>query len=86
MDEDGTREWLIERQPSYRELYLEHLELEARLRELQALPYPDHHQQAEITGLKRSKLKVKDAMQVLVDRHRYRWCSRQEPGNRKGEL
>ena len=73
MDDEGVREWLTERQPEFRRLAIEHLELERTLAGLMANPQPDSEQQAAISETKRAKLRVKDAMQVWVDRHRGRW-------------
>lgn len=78
MDDEGAREWLTERQPEFRRLTLEHLALEHTLAELMARPHPDSEQLAAITEAKRAKLRIKDAMQVWVDRHRGRWNDPEE--------
>ena len=78
MDDEGAREWLTERQPEFRRLALEHLDLERSLAELMASPHPDSEQLTAISEAKRAKLRIKDAMQVWVDRHRGRWHAPEE--------
>jgi uncharacterized protein YdcH (DUF465 family) len=60
------KEYLVNNDPSFRELVKEHGRYESRLSELSALTYPNDEEQIEEITLKKKKLAIKDQMYEMM--------------------
>lgn len=70
MDERATREYLIQNDQQFRQLFDEHQAFERKLAEYADRPFLTIEEQLEETVLKKKKLALKDKMQVLINEHR----------------
>lgn len=70
MDERATREYLIQNDQQFRQLFNEHQAFEKKLAEFAGRPFLTIDEQLEETVLKKKKLALKDRMQVLINEHR----------------
>lgn len=70
MDETKTKEYLIENNVEFRQLFEEHQTYEKKLDELIAKPFLSSEEQMEETIIKKKKLALKDQMQMLIYQHR----------------
>ena len=63
------KEQMMNNDPLFHELAVEHSQYEKRLSELVALSYPTPQEQIEETVLKKKKLALKDRMQAMLSVH-----------------
>ncbi len=64
------RDILLQSDEKFRQLTEQHYELDTRLMELLAHPYPSGADEVKTTTLKKRKLAVKDQMERILRRHR----------------
>jgi uncharacterized protein YdcH (DUF465 family) len=67
---EAIREQLMASNPEYQRLREEHARYSAQLAELAAKPYLSEPEQIEEVRLKKLKLRVKDQMEMLVQKAR----------------
>jgi uncharacterized protein len=64
------RNRLLNNNQEFRELALQHHDLDARLHSLTSKPYLSNSEQVEETQIKKRKLHLKDRMEDILRRHR----------------
>ena len=69
---DPLRENLLEQNEEFRQLSVQHEELDARISELSRQLYRTNTEELEEATLKKRKLQLKDQMETMVRRHRDR--------------
>jgi len=70
MHESLIKEFLIERDPEFKKLYLRHYQYEIELNKLQNLSFRSNAEQLRFKELKKKKLTLKDRMQILIHKHK----------------
>lgn len=66
MDDHRIKEILIEKNGAFKKLFLEHQELEEKLQALMHNKFKNEEERTEEKNIKKSKLKLKDAMQKHI--------------------
>jgi uncharacterized protein YdcH (DUF465 family) len=66
MDDHRIKEILIEKNGSFKKLFLEHQELEEKLQALMHNKFKNDEERTEEKNIKKKKLKLKDAMQKHI--------------------
>lgn len=64
-------EQLLQTNEEFLDLFAKHHELEARLNQLIAKPYPSEPDHLEEATLKKRKLQMKDRMEDIIRQHRH---------------
>ena len=67
---DPLRESLLEQDEEFRQLSLQHQELDNRISELSRQLYRTNTEELEEATLKKRKLQLKDQMETMLRRHR----------------
>ena len=67
---DPLRESLLEQDEEFRQLSVQHEELDNRIDELSRQPYRTNTEELEEATLKKRKLQLKDQMEMMIRRHR----------------
>ena len=66
MEDQKIKETLIEKDSSFRMLFLRHQELEEKLQYFLKKKFKSEEEQIEAKNIKKEKLKIKDAMQKQI--------------------
>jgi uncharacterized protein YdcH (DUF465 family) len=66
MEDQKIKETLIEKDSSFRKLFLRHQELEEKLQYFLKKKFKSEEEQVESRNIKKEKLKIKDAMQKQI--------------------
>jgi hypothetical protein len=69
-DSQGLKDYLLQSDQEFRELYAQHHELEDRLLQFASKPYLSEQEQFEEVTIKKRKLQLKDRMEDIMRRHR----------------
>jgi hypothetical protein len=69
-DSQGLKEYLLQSDQEFRELYNQHHELEEHLQQFSSKPYLTEQEQFEEVTIKKRKLQLKDRMEDILRRHR----------------
>jgi len=70
MTQEETRAHLVATSEEFRRLVAQHAEYSQKLDALAARPYLSPEEQLEEVRIKKLKLRLKDQMQQMMDRHR----------------
>jgi len=66
---DPLRESLLEQDEEFRQLSVQHEELDNRIDDLSRQPYRTNAEELEEATLKKRKLQLKDQMELMIRRH-----------------
>ena len=69
-DSQGLKDYLLQSDQEFRELFNQHHELEEHLLRFSAKPYLTEQEQFEEVNIKKRKLQLKDRMEDIIRRHR----------------
>ena len=68
--QEELRAHLMETNPEFRQLALQHSDFKTKLDALRALPHLTYEEQMEETRLKKLKLRLKDQMEAILSQSR----------------
>jgi hypothetical protein len=69
-DSQGLKDYLLQSDQEFRELYAQHHELEDRLLQFSSKPYLSEQEQFDEVTIKKRKLQLKDRMEDIMRRRR----------------
>lgn len=70
VDTHELKDQLLQRDATFRQLVIEHHDLDERIQRLTSQAFPSHHEQLEEISLKKRKLLLKDQIEQTLQQHR----------------